>query len=161
MNKQNAKVWIDRLQLLPHPEGGYYREVYRAETDVLMNGALKSACTSIYFLLQAQEISAFHRIASDELWHFYCGNAITIHRISPSGQYRSVTVGNRPQCSEVFQTCVPAGEWFGATVEEGYALVGCTVAPGFEFADFEMGSTEQLLRMFPQHKDIIHRLTLQ
>ena len=161
MNQQNVNHWIDRLNLLPHPEGGHYREVYRADTNVQTNGATKSACTSIYFLLQAGEISALHRIASDELWHFYCGNAITIHRIRPSGLYCAITVGNRPQCSEVFQTCVPAGDWFGATVDEGYALVGCTVAPGFEFADFEMADREQLITLFPQHKDIIDRLTTQ
>ena len=161
MNDQTAEQWIELLQLQPHPEGGHYREVYRADTDVVVNGIRKSACTSIYFLLQAREISALHRIASDELWHFYCGSSITIHSISDAGEYHTVIVGNQPQNGQVFQTSVTAGDWFGATVAEGYALVGCTVAPGFEFTDFEMGKREELLEKYPQHCSIIKRLTYQ
>ena len=149
------------LQLQPHPEGGHYREEYRADTDVVVNGVRKSACTSIYFLLKAGEISALHRIASDELWHFYCGSAITIHCISAAGEYHNIIVGNKPQNGQVFQTCVAAGDWFGATVTNGYALVGCTVAPGFEFTDFAMGSRQELLDIYPQHRSIILRLTHQ
>jgi predicted cupin superfamily sugar epimerase len=139
--------WIEKLQLVKHPEGGYYRETYRCGQQF---GA-RACSTAIYFLLPAGEFSALHRINSDELWHFYAGNELTIHILEPRA---TLTIG-----SGNFQAVVPAGCWFGATVERGYALVGCTVSPGFDFRDFELADRAALLRQYPQHRPLIERLT--
>ena len=141
-----AADWIRRLHLTPHPEGGFYREVYRS-SETLSSAKLprrysgaRAFSTGIYFLLRRRDVSRFHRLASDELWHFYAGNPLTLHVIAPNGRYQALRLGiagrGRPQPQHV----VPRHHWFGATVDGpcGYALVGCTVAPGFDFADFEM-----------------------
>lgn len=153
---KTAQDWIASLQLVSHPEGGFYRETYRSPVTVALpafNGA-RAVSTAIYFLLPAGNISAFHRIKSDEIWHFYAGQALTIHLITAAGTYTALTVGpDQPQA------VVPAGCWFGATIETRYALVGCTVAPGFDFRDFEMAERSALLAMYPQHRTLIERLT--
>ena len=147
---KDARYWIEELQLAKHPEGGYYRETYRDTRQI--EG--RACSTAIYFLLPAGEVSVFHRIKSDEVWHFYAGDELTIHMIDEAGNYSTMIVG-----PSAFQAVVPAGNWFGASVATGFALVGCTVAPGFDFADFEMGERAELLRQFPQHRRIIERLT--
>jgi predicted cupin superfamily sugar epimerase len=160
-----ADDWIERLGLQRHPEGGWFREVYRS-AETLPAAALPSPfqtphpiSTSIYFLLRGRECSALHRLKADEVWHFYAGSSLTLHMIAPDGTLSRVTLG--PDLP--FQTVVPAGHWFGATVDEDspacFALVGCTVAPGFTFDDFELGDRAQLLAQFPQHRDLIERLT--
>jgi uncharacterized protein len=148
----DTRFWIETLQLAKHPEGGYYRETYRSERQT--EGRAYS--TAIYFLLPANEFSALHRLKSNEVWHFYAGNELTIHLIDSEGTYATKRIG-----VDSFQAVVPAGYWFGATVEQGYALVGCTVSPGFEFCDFELASRAALLRQFPRHRNIIERLTRQ
>jgi len=166
VDKPTAEELIERLQLVKHPEGGWYRETYRSE-DVISATALsdrfagdRSACTAIYFLLQSGDISALHRIKSDELWHFYAGNSLTVHIITPQGEYYPFHLGSNLPTKETFQCAVPAGCWFGAELPgDGYSLVGCTVAPGFDFADFEMGNRVELMKQFPEHTDIIQRLT--
>ena len=145
---KTAQDWIELLGLVKHPEGGYYRETYRSAATV---GA-RAVSTAIYFLLPAGEVSSLHRIKSDELWHFYAGNPLTIHIIAGRCSTIALNADNP-------QTVVPAGNWFGATVETGFALVGCTVAPGFDFCDFEMASRPALLAAYPQHRRIIERLT--
>ena len=153
---KTAQDWIAALPLIPHPEGGYYRETYRSPMAVALPGfsGERAVSTAIYFLLPAGEVSAFHRIKSDELWHFYTGQLLTIHGIDPAGGYSTIELGpGQPQA------VVPAGSWFGATVDSGYALVGCTVAPGFDFSDFELASRSALLAQYPQHRPIIERLT--
>jgi hypothetical protein len=144
-----AQHWIDRLHLQPHPEGGFFRETYRA------------ASTAIYFLLAGDQFSAFHRIRSDELWHFYAGSGLVVHVIEPGGSYRQLLLGSNADQGEQFQAVVPAGCWFGSSLRqpETYALVGCTVAPGFDFADFEMANREALAAQYPRHRTIIERLT--
>lgn len=164
----NAQYWIDRLELKPHPEGGHYRETYRAPL-MLPNSALpqhggdRTACTAIYFLLAADQFSAFHRIRSDEMWHFYAGTGLIVHVITPAGEYRQMLLGSNAEHSEMFQAVVPAGCWFGSalrdTRKDSYALVGCTVAPGFDFADFEMAKRGQLITQYPQHRSTIAGLT--
>ena len=153
---KTAQDWIALLQLVSHPEGGFYRETYRSPVAVVLpafTGA-RAVSTAIYFLLPAGNVSALHRIKSDEIWHFYAGQALTIHLITAAGKYTALTVGpDQPQA------VVPAGCWFGATIETGYALVGCTVAPGFDFCDFEMAERSALLAMYPQHRTLIERLT--
>jgi predicted cupin superfamily sugar epimerase len=163
----DAKVWIDALQLRPHPEGGYYRETYRSGEGVAKSGLParfggdRAFCTAIYYLLQGDDISALHRIKQDELWHFYDGSPITVHVIDPEGNYSATRVGRNPAAGELPQAVVAAGSFFGATVDApgSYALTGCTVAPGFDFADFELPGRAELCRLFPQHRRIIERLT--
>jgi predicted cupin superfamily sugar epimerase len=167
MDKQTAEKLIEQLELIRHPEGGWYRETYRSE-DVIQDKAVsvrfsgkRSVCTAIYFLLQAGDVSALHRIKSDEIWHFYAGASLTVHVITPHGEYSPLYLGGTISPKGSFQCVVPAGCWFGAEIAggESYSLVGCTVAPGFDFADFEMGKRDELLREFPNHQDIILRLT--
>jgi len=164
---RDSRFWMDALALKPHPEGGYYRETYRSGESISA-GALpdrytgrRSLCTAIYFLLERSEFSAFHRIRSDEVWHFHDGGTLTLHRIAPDGSYAATRIGLDAAAGEVPQANVPAGCWFGATVSgsPGYTLVSCTVSPGFDFADFEIGQREDLLRRYPQHAATIERLT--
>lgn len=159
---RDASYWIEKLGLTPHPEGGFYRETYRSKV-VLPQVALpvgfsgpRTASTAIYFLIGGENFSAFHRIRSDELWHFYAGSTLTVYVIDPAGVYSQLRIGDGD-----FQGFVKAGCWFGCRVEarDGYALVGCTVAPGFDFADFELADRAELTRRFPQHRQIIEQLT--
>lgn len=117
--------------------------------------------TSIYFLLTSDTFSAFHRIKSDELWHFYEGSAVTIYMIDSEGNYSEITLGRNIESGEVLQCVIPHGVWFGAKVNaaDSFCLAGCTVAPGFHFDDFELGEREELLKLFSQHKEIIEILT--
>lgn len=162
-----AGHWIDLLRLQPHPEGGYYRVTYEAE-QMIEQGALpdsfagpRRASTAIYFLLQRGDFSAFHRIPSDELWHFYAGDALQIHIINAAGVIRTIDLGRNVASGEAFQAVVPADHWFASEPkgESAYALVGCTVAPGFDFTDFQLAARDELLREYPQHKKLIERLT--
>jgi len=166
MRTETAQDWIDRLHLQPHPEGGYFRETYRAPlilppSALPVHGGDRAASTAIYFLLEGDQFSAFHRIRSDELWHFYAGSTLIVHVITPDGEYRQIRLGSSADQGEHFQAVVPAGCWFGSSLFDPnkYALVGCTVAPGFDFADFEMANREELIVQYPQHRAIIQRLT--
>jgi predicted cupin superfamily sugar epimerase len=162
-----AQAWIDHLDLDAHPEGGYYRETYRAGQSISeaalpdrFNGP-RNVATLIYFLLPANAFSALHRIQQDEVWHFYAGAPITLHRIAPDGTYSTETLGRSVANGQQLHTVVPAETWFGATVEgdDGYGLAGCTTAPGFEFDDFELADREALTEAFPQHRGVVERLT--
>ncbi|WP_374377746.1 cupin domain-containing protein [Dongia sp.] len=158
---------VTALQLQPHPEGGFYRETYRA-TEAIPNAGLparfhgdRAHSTAIYYLLRAGERSKLHRIKSDEVWHFYEGDALTIIALSPGGQLIETTLGRDFARGQVPQHVVPAGFWFGALPAKGsaFTLAGCTVAPGFDFADFDLGERSKLLHEFPQHRAWIERLT--
>jgi uncharacterized protein len=162
----DAQRWIDRLHLEPHPEGGFYRQTYRASLT-LPNFALpgytgdRAASTAIYFLLAGDQFSAFHRLRSDELWHFYAGSSLVVHVIEPGGNYRQLLLGSNYAADEQFQAVVPAGCWFGSSLRQPdtFALVGCTVAPAFDFADFEIAKRDELAAQYPQYRSIIERLT--
>lgn len=162
-----TQYWINKLQLTPHPEGGYFAETYRSTENIKDKGlperfsGERCFSTAIYFLLPADSFSGLHRIKSDEVWHFYAGNSLTISIIHPDGKAEIMHLGQHPEKGESFQGVVKAGCWFGAKVHApgSYALVGCTVAPGFDFADFEMADRTSLLKQFPQHKEIIELLT--
>jgi predicted cupin superfamily sugar epimerase len=158
-----AQELIDRLRLTPHPEGGYYRETYRAADRVQAAGfdGPRSISTAIYYLLTAGDRSMLHRIKSDEAWHFYAGGPLLIVALSPDGVLTETRLGSDVARGDTPQHVVPAGHWFGACPVEGsaFALVGCTVAPGFDFADFEMSSRAWLIAAFPQHANWIERLT--
>lgn len=165
---KSAQYWIKQLKLQPHPEGGYFNETYRCKetltADNLPERFTQEHCfsTAIYYLLEAPDFSAFHRIKQDELWHFYTGNsALTIHVISQTGQYQALHLGSDAAAGQSFQHVVKAGDWFAASVDEsnGFALVGCTVAPGFEFADFEMAQESQLFELCPEQQTLIKSLS--
>ena len=162
----SARQLIDQLQLHPHPEGGYYRQTYRCEemipADALPNRfqGTRSYSTAIYFLLEGKQHSAFHRIKSDELWHFYTGTGLHIYIIHPGGNTELLKLGDDLANGFAFQQMVPAGCWFASKPvdETGFSFVGCTVAPGFDFADFELAEKERLVKEYPQHVDWIDRL---
>jgi predicted cupin superfamily sugar epimerase len=164
---KDAAYWIQKLGLEPHPEGGYYRETYQADL-VLPKESLppnftgpRPAATAIYFLLEAQNFSAFHRLRSDELWHFYFGGTLLIQVIDADGRYFEIQLGSDPEDGDALQAVVKTGCWFASEVKDGksFAVVGCTVAPGFDFEDFELAEREQLARSYPQHRQLIGRLT--
>lgn len=166
MHTAAAKNFITTLELVRHPEGGWFRETYRSGETVPAQAlperftGSRVFSTAIYFLLEAGDISALHRIRSDEVWHFYAGSALLIHCIFPDGGYQALRLGANLAAGERFQMVVPAGCWFGAELaEEGFALVGCTVSPGFDFADFEMADQQQLTETYPQHAELITRMT--
>ncbi len=161
-----SKEIINTLELTPHPEGGYFKEIYRSK-GVIKNESLayltegtRNYSTSIYFLLDQMDFSAFHRIKQDEVWHFYLGSTLLLHTINPKGEYACIRIGNNITDGEVLQYVVPAGTWFASEIENKneYALCGCTVSPGFDFNDFEMPGKNQLIKMFPLHEGIINRL---
>jgi predicted cupin superfamily sugar epimerase len=157
---------IRQLALTKHPEGGWYRETYRSDETIKADAlpdrftGKRSFSTAIYFLLQSGDISALHRIKSDEIWHYHSGVPLTVHVITPQGRYLPSFLGSDIASGDSFQCVVPAGSWFGAEVSgEGYSIVGCTVSPGFDFSDFEMGNRETLMQQFPEQAEIILRLT--
>lgn len=164
---KDATSWVDNLELREHPEGGYYRETYRSRVKVSEESLPeqfsgdRDFSTAIYYLLKGTQKSKLHRIKSDEIWHFYAGSGLTIHQITSTGKYTTHHLGPDPEKNQYFQHVVPAETWFGATVDdpESFTLAGCTVAPGFHFSDFEMGTEAELLKLFPQHQEIIQRLT--
>ncbi len=162
-----AKFWIDHLRLEPHLEGGFFRQTYVASEFIAQPhlperySGKRAFSTAIYFLLEYPDFSAFHRLQSDEVWHFYAGSALSIWTITPEGDLSHTLLGPDPVQGHVFQAVIPAGHWLGAHLHdpESYALVGCTMAPGFDFADFELAQGQQLAQQFPQHRDLIERLT--
>lgn len=163
----NADDYIKLLDLKKHPEGGYFKEVYRCRESFNLPGTqLKTArnrnlSTSIYFLLKNDEISTLHRIKSDELWHHYSGSSVKIIIINSVGSIEEKILGKDVIANESFQVVIPAGVWFCAelTDKKSFALVGCTVSPGFDFEDFELGSKVKLTEEYPLHKDLINRFT--
>jgi uncharacterized protein len=158
--------WINHLGLLPHPEGGYYKETYRSEEKIKYDHLPdryirdRNFSTAIYFLLRSQDRSVFHRIKSDELWHFYQGTTLLIYQLKEEG-LKIHRLGGNIEAGDSLQVLIPANSWFGAQVEkpDSYALCGCTVAPGFDFQDFEMAQQDYLLAAYPEQKEIIMRLT--
>lgn len=142
---------IAGLGLLPHPEGGHYREVYRATQQVLAPQGPRSASTAIYFLLAKGQVSRLHRIKSDELWHHYAGGTLHIHDLSPEGDYTLHRLGTDVAQGEQLQVCIAAGHWFGAVPapDTEFVLSGCTVAPGFEFADLEFADRDAIIALHP------------
>lgn len=164
---EDAGQLIERLKLLPHPEGGYFRETYRAPLQLSAPSlaphfiGARAASTAIYYLLAAGDRSRLHRIRSDEVWHFYRGDPLQVVELTAAGDVAVTLLGNDIAAGQVPQHVVPAGHWFGACPAPGsaYSLVGCTVAPGFDFADFEMAERGALLAAHPRAHDWIMRLT--
>lgn len=162
-----AEEIAQQLRLLPHPEGGYYREVYRSDGTIPKSvlgdhfHGDRNYCTSIYFLLTSENFSAFHRIQQDEIWHFYSGIPLHVHVIDIEGNYTRHHLGMDLAQGQVPQLVVEAGQWFASSVSasDAYSLVGCTVAPGFDFDDFELADRQALTLSYPQHEAIIAQLT--
>jgi uncharacterized protein len=157
---------IKLFGMQPHPEGGYYKESYRS-TEMIPQTVLPKAfsgdrcfSTAIYFLLPKGAKSRLHRIASDEIWHFYLGGPLTLTQLMPDGNLQSLTLGPDIMGGQQLQHVVPAGCWFGAQPQPGsrFSLVGCTLAPGFDFADFELGDPQALMADYPHAKNIIEDL---
>lgn len=160
----DANYWIEKLQLLPHPEGGYYKETYRSteETSFDRFDGKRAVSTAIYFLLEGKHKSHFHRIKSDELWFFHEGVSLEIFCLTEKG-LSTILLGKNIEAGEQLHAVIPAGIWFGARLRDGkgYGLVSCTVAPGFDFRDFELGKREALLKEFPGEAEIVGELAYE
>ena len=162
-----SSYFIEKLKLIQHPEGGYYAETYRSEEKIAKSdlpdrfSGDRNMSTAIYFLLESRHFSAFHRIEADEIWHFYHGDPMNIYVIWPSGLLEVIRLGDDQEDGSVFQAVVKAGCWFASrpVLPGGFSLVGCTVAPGFDFADFELGERDKLIQEFPKHEELIEALT--
>ena len=160
---------VDFYKLEPHPEGGFYKETYRSKENIEQAGLPerfrgdRSFSTAIYFLLPAGHFSAFHRIQSDELWHFYAGEPLNIYVINEDESLTTIKLGANIFNGETMQAVVKEGCWFASrpVKDTGYCFVGCTVSPGFDFVDFELAKAEVLVEIYPAHKDLINSLCRQ
>lgn len=159
MPERSASFYLSSMELKNHPEGGWYRETYRSDGTIgecclphCFEGR-RNLATAIYYLLEYPQKSRFHRIKSDEIWHLYDGGPLQICEIDQAGSLIDWRLGRDVQNGEQPQIVVRAGSWFAAQLlkPQDYALVGCTVSPGFDFHDFEMADTENLLTQYPQH----------
>jgi uncharacterized protein len=150
---------VKKLGLEKHPEGGYFKQTYRSDTIVNVEGydGPRNIATAIYYMLAGDEFSAFHRIKSDEVWHHYAGGPITLYTISSDRKLSKIKMGN----DGTFQVIIKAGTWFAAALDSkrSYCLLGCTVSPGFDYRDWELGKRSDLVEMYPQHKKVIERYT--
>lgn len=157
---------IKQYNLLPHPEGGWYKETYKSSETIPSNALPvrfmgdRTFSTAIYFLLEAGNFSAFHRIKSDECWHFYMGDPLWVYVLLPGGKLEITKLGSNFERGELFQFLVPANCWFASRPAPGssFSFVGCTVAPGFEFDDFELAKAWELCEIYPQHAVTIRTL---
>ena len=149
---------IEKLHLQPHPEGGYYKETYRS-IDTCLDDS-RNLQTAIYFLLTSDNVSHFHRIKSDEIWYFHAGSPLIVHTLTEKGHTKHL-VGNDLLAGQTPQLLVPKDTIFGSSVleKDSYSLVSCSVAPGFDFADFELFSKEELMQDYATFEEIIDLLT--
>ena len=162
----SASYWIEKLGMESHVEGGAFAEIYRSpvlqkkETLPPSFNGDRNIATAIYFLLQKGQFSAFHRIASDELWHFYTGDPIEIFELNKAGELVKHLLGNDPEMEQSFVRIIPAGSWFASRVIDrgNFGLAGCTVSPGFDFDDFELADANTLSLEFPAHRLLIESL---
>jgi predicted cupin superfamily sugar epimerase len=154
---------IETLGLAPHPERGYYAETYRASSRVTSAGrhGERAASTAIYFLVTADEpTTSLHRLRSDEVFHLYEGGPLEVLQLHPDGRAEVARLGLDLATGERPQIVIPAGTWFGTLLPDGasHCLIGCTVAPGFEFADFELAEGEELADLYPAEAGRIRRM---
>lgn len=167
MELPQVETLVRELELLPHPEGGFYKENYRSIGSIpaaVLGPEIdgdRNYSTAIYYLLEQGDFSAFHRIRQDEIWHHYLGGPLLLHVIDPNGNYQAQWIGSDMSAGQRPQWVVKAGDWFAAEPDPSnpYSLMGCTVAPGFDFADFELAERSKMSQMFPQHQELIQRLT--
>ena len=163
----NAQYWIEKLNLTEHPEGGFFAPAFRASEQISRGGlpdrfaGNRAIASSIYYLLKKGQFSTFHRLKSVEIWNFFEGDPLTIHVLDQLGALTEKRLGRDFDKGERFQVAIEAGDWFAAE-QRGpgdFTLVGCTVAPGFEYEDMEIAGRVELLANYPQYKAIIERLT--
>lgn len=160
---------IQQYKLQPHPEGGWYKETYKSNEYIPATAlpdrfdGSRAFSTAIYFLLEQGNFSAFHRIKSDECWHFYAGDPLLIYVIQQDGTLEIISLGNNIANGQMFQYVVPANCWFASKPAPGssWCFTGCTVAPGFDFADFELADAAALSALYPQHESIIRQMCRQ
>ncbi len=159
-NRQRIDFLIEKLGLQPHPEGGYFAETYRSAEMISTKSGNRNLCTSIYFLLTSAHVSKFHRIKSDEHWYFHEGSSVSVHTLSKKG-HQIQKLGALDEKGNSTYQLVRANTIFGSSVDEenGYSLVSCSVAPGFDFQDFELFNADDLLPLYPEAEQIIRRLT--
>ncbi len=161
--------WINQLELEKHPEGGYFKEVYRSDEHVIKKALPsryigdRSFSTSIYFLLKDRDFSCFHRLQTDEIWHFYQGTTLEIFVLHQKEGLSRHLMGQQAGAGEHLQITILRDQWFAARVVEpnSFSLVGCTMAPGFDFHDFELANRKQLISEFPQYSQLIKELTIE
>lgn len=166
--RRSAEYYMEKLELTKHPEGGWFKETYRSVGEIDRQSlssdfsGSRNYSTSILFMLQADETSAFHKIKSDELWHFHDGNGLTIHELTENGKYINHQLGLNLSANEKPQLIIPAGSWFASeVVDDGdFCLVGCTVSPGFDFEDFELAKAAELTSKYPDQKNLVNRLCI-
>jgi predicted cupin superfamily sugar epimerase len=164
---EKALYYIRKLQLKKHPEGGYFREIYRAGDIVLIDlpnkKVKKNFSTSIYFWLEGRQFSAFHKLDADETWHFYDGSSVKIYIIDSDGKFVEIVLGKKTEIGEVFRATIKKNNWFAAEVlsKRSFAFIGCTVVPGFDFSDFELGRRDKLIKLFPQHKLLFEKFAIR
>ncbi|WP_105956827.1 cupin domain-containing protein [Apilactobacillus quenuiae] len=161
MNKKQE--YIDKLCLGPHPEGGWYKETYHSENNFFDDDSKDQRYfyTSIYFLLDKNSPSHFHKLNHDELWYYHDGNTITIHCISPQGKYYKVQLGKDIMNGQVLQFKVPKNTIFASEInEDSFCLVSCMVSPGFSYNDFILLRKKELIKQHPSLKNLIERLTI-
>lgn len=164
---RSYQFWIKHLHLQPHPEGGFFREVYRSNLEVDKNSlpigysGNRRLSTSIYYLLRSGDISKLHRLKSDELWYYHFGSSLRIVMIDQEGKRHNSVLGTKLEKAENPQLIIPAGTIFGAEVVEAdsFCLMACMVSPGFEFDDFEIFDTEELLQIYPKHTELIKKFS--
>lgn len=159
----SAEFYIDRLGLTQHPEGGYFKSTYASVLETEATGEFRKMFTSIYFLLKSGEVSHLHRLKSDELWYYHGGSSLTVHVIHEDGKYEEIKLGMDLEQGEVPQYLVPKNSIFGSSVmeEDTFSLVGCMVSPGFDFEDFKLFTKEELLKEYPQHKEVIEKMAYE
>jgi uncharacterized protein len=164
MNRTVESI-IKKLKLKKHPEGGFYSETYRSKSAFNKShlpkkfGGRRNHSTAIYFLLTGKHFSAFHRLKADEVWHFYSGSPLNLYVIQKNGKLKKIVLGK----NHYYQTVIHAEQWFAAEVTEpkSYSLVGCTVSPGFHYDDFELGEKSELIKLYPDLKGLIYKLTIK
>ena len=162
----DAETIIQQLGLQPHPEGGFYRETYRCDEKIAAAGlptrygSDRNLSTAIYYLMTPDSYSALHRVQSDEVFHFYAGDPVTMLQLHGDGRGESIILGQDILAGQQLQVVVPSGAWQGMTLNDGgaFALLGATVSPGFDFADFEGGAGDVLTRQYPSFAAWIERL---
>ncbi|MDA8792976.1 cupin domain-containing protein [Bacteriovoracaceae bacterium] len=153
---------IKKFKLVPLPEeGGYYKLTYKDELAGDFKGKKRSASTCIYYLVTPDEFSGLHAVKSTEIFHFYAGDPVEMVQISSNGELQKFVIGNDLSKNQIPQIVVEPMIWQGTKLLDGgkWALLGCTVSPGFEFEDFFNGTYGDLIERFPQHEDIIKRYT--
>jgi hypothetical protein len=164
MKELNAESFVKQLKLEPHPEGGFYKEIYKCSKTIELleyPDKIRNLSTSIYYLLKSGDVSKFHQLLSDEIWYYHYGVPLNVSMIDKKGILKSVKLGYEIEKGQEPQVIIPAGTIFGAYSDEinSYTLIGCVVTPGFDFKDFKLLSKNDLISQYPQYIEIIEKLT--